>query len=227
MHSELFDILYAQKEKAAKSRIWSIEDSKLWYVTPQQSRYFLQLQRDKQYQDRTVLPEQELLTAHVKEIGKFPHIVDLGCGDGTQALVLLQEMPGNMTYYPVDASADMLKEAEHNARTLGFAVKPIQGDLTEPETIKGIPSPKLLLLLGNTVTNFEEAELLKSVKKGMSAKDRILIGTTRGTKLNTTTMPMHTPNVPWSLNMLKAMCLKALRSRRTATCGSSRCSRRK
>ena len=74
-----------------KTRVWNIADSKLWYLTPEQSQAFLDLEQAQDYQKDVIQKEIDLINNNIdeilKKVGKDPlNIIDLGCGDGKKAI---------------------------------------------------------------------------------------------------------------------------------------------
>ena len=104
------------------TRVWNIADSKLWYLTPNQSQAYLDLDHDKEYKKGTGQSQGEQLIKDnifeiLEEIGDEPiNIVDLGCGDGEKAAVIVKEIrkikPNlKLRYCPIDISGYMVEKA--------------------------------------------------------------------------------------------------------------------
>ena len=94
------------------TRIWNIADSKLWYLTPEQSQAFLDLEGSKEYQEEIIQKEMDLINGNIKEmlatLGGDPlNIIDLGCGDGKKAVLFIDHLKDRMKlrYCPIDISS--------------------------------------------------------------------------------------------------------------------------
>jgi hypothetical protein len=121
------------------------------------------------------------------EDGKID-LISLGPGDGEIDARLLHRMQQEKLqveyYYSVDISFDLLQFAvanvirsdflEHN-----FRIKAIHGDFTQLERLKAIytfdQSINLFSLLGFTLGNYNEAHLLRQIRRGMNVGDYLLV----------------------------------------------------
>ena len=174
------------------TRIWNIADSKLWYLTPKQSQAFLDLESSEDYQKDVIQKEIDLINGNVGNImeefkNDSLNIVDLGCGDGKKAVIFIEHLKGklDMRYCPIDISGYMVERAISKIKKLdaGEVVK-FQWNISDFENLDNIfpllrdkdYKKNLLLLLGNTLGNFEINELLYQVKGCMKEGDFVLIG---------------------------------------------------
>ena len=175
-----------------KTRVWNIADSKLWYLTKDQAKAFLDLEQAKDYQKNVIQKEIDLIELHItnilKEVGNMPiNIIDLGCGDGKKAVLFIRYL-GNkarIRYCPIDISNYMIERALENIRALNVGeVVEFQWNVSDFDNLGNIASllrrgkfkNNFILLLGNTLGNFEINELLYSVRSSMSDGDFLLIG---------------------------------------------------
>src|SRR3989344_4575087 len=151
-----------------RTRVWDISDSKLWYLMPEQAQAYLDLVETQKYKEGIGPKELSLLKENmdsiIKELGKKPvNIIDLGCGNGKKAALLIENMKGRIKfrYCPIDISGYMVENAIENITPL----------LRKSEYKRN-----LFLLLGNTLGNFEIHELLHEIRSGMRDGDLLLIG---------------------------------------------------
>ena len=179
------------------TRVWNIADSKLWYLTPNQSQAYLDLDHDKEYKKGTGQSQGEQLIKDnifeiLEEIGDEPiNIVDLGCGDGEKAAVIVKEIrkikPNlKLRYCPIDISGYMVEKAIETFSKLDVEqIIDFQYNISDFENLENITpllkknefKRNLILLLGNTLGNFEINELLYEVRSGMVKGDFFLVDT--------------------------------------------------
>ena len=174
------------------TRIWNIADSKLWYLTPEQSQAFLDLEGSKEYQEEIIQKEMDLINGNIKEmlatLGGDPlNIIDLGCGDGKKAVLFIDHLKDRMKlrYCPIDISSYMVERAIEKIMKMDVGeVVQFQWNISDFENLKDVSfllrygeyKKNLMLLLGNTLGNFEINELLYQIRNSMSEGDMILIG---------------------------------------------------
>lgn len=201
--SKISDLIFKELIKRGyalegKTRIWNIADSKLWYLTPEQSQAFLDLEKSKEYYKAIIQKEIDLIDDNMDEIlekvGKGAlNVIDLGCGDGKKAGLFIKNLKGKLRirYCPIDISSYMVEKAIENISTLnaGEIVK-FQWNISDFENLENISSllrqeefkKNFILLLGNTLGNFEINELLYLIRTSMREGDLVLIGNGLGTK---------------------------------------------
>ena len=174
------------------TRIWNIADSKLWYLTPEQAQGFLDLEASEDYQKDVIQKEIDLVNNNIEEIlGKVGkenlNIIDLGCGDGKKAVIFTEHFKGKvkLRYCPVDISGYMVEKAMKKIRKADVGeVVDFQWNISDFENIENISvllrqgefKKNLILLLGNTLGNFEINELLYEIRSSMKGGDFLLIG---------------------------------------------------
>jgi len=174
------------------TRIWNIADSKLWYLKPEQAQAFLDLESSKEYQEEIIQKEVDLINNNIDEIvskvGKEGlNIIDIGCGDGKKAALFTEHLKGKikLKYCPIDISDYMVTKAIKNVKKLDAGeVVECQWNISDFENIENITTllrqgemkKNLILLLGNTLGNFEINELLYEIRSSMKGGDFLLIG---------------------------------------------------
>lgn len=176
-----------------KTRVWNIADSKLWYLTPDQSQAYLDLENSKEYQKIASNPEFELVEINIGEIiklvGKGPiNVIDLGCGDGKKAAHIVEHLLKRkieVRYCPIDISGYMVEKAIETFSEPTMKVSEIlqfQYNISDFENLenivpllgKGKFKRNMFLLLGYTLGNFEINELLYAIRSAMRPGDIFL-----------------------------------------------------
>jgi uncharacterized SAM-dependent methyltransferase len=195
--SAINDLIFKELIKRGYSlegntRIWNIADSKLWYLRPDQAQAFLDLEASEDYQKDVIQKEIDLINNNIDEIidkvGKDNlNIIDLGCGDGKKAVIFTEHFKGKVKirYCPIDISSYMVEKAiqKVNEADVGEVVE-FQWNISDFENIENISillrqgefKKNLILLLGNTLGNFEINELLYEIRSSMKGGDFLLIG---------------------------------------------------
>lgn len=179
------------------TRVWNIADSKLWYLIPEQAQAYLDLDHDEEYKKKTgQLQGEKLIKNNISDIlewiGDEPiNIIDLGCGDGEKAAVIVQEIRKikpelKLRYCPIDISGYMVQKAIDTFLNLDVEeIIEFQYNISDFENLENITpllkknsfKKNLILLLGNTLGNFEINELLYEVRSGMDKGDLFLVDT--------------------------------------------------
>jgi len=181
-----------------KTRVWNIADSKLWYLTPEQAQAFLDLEKSNDYQKDVIQKEIDLIKDNIGSIMKEVHnkpinIIDLGCGDGKKAVLFISYLgdKARIRYCPIDISNYMIEKALEKIRTLNIEeVVEFQWNVSDFENLENIANllrkgkfkNNFILLLGNTLGNFEINELLYEIRSSMKEGDLLLIGNGLNTK---------------------------------------------
>jgi len=174
------------------TRIWNIADSKLWYLKPEQAQAFLDLEGEEEYKKTVTQQEVDLINNNTKEIlnkfGDQPiNIIDIGCGDGRKASMLIEKFKGTkIRYCPIDISSYMVNKAIERVNKVNTVdeVVEFQWNISDFENITNISTllrqgeykKNVFLLLGNTLGNFEINELLYEIRSSMKGGDVLLIG---------------------------------------------------
>lgn len=174
------------------TRVWNIADSKLWYLKPEQAQAFLDLEESESYKKEIIDKEIDLIDSEIDEIikrveGGNLNILDLGCGDGKKAVLFIDKLKGNvkLRYCPVDISSYMVNKAIERIRNNDVAeIVEFQWNISDFENIENISTllrqgsfkETLMLLLGNTLGNFEINEMLYEIRSSMKGGDFLLLG---------------------------------------------------
>lgn len=173
------------------TRVWNLADSKLWYLTPEQSQAFLDLERSEDYQKDVIQKEIDLINKNLDEILEKFHepinVIDIGCGDGKKALIFIDKLKNKrVRYCPIDISSYMVNKALERIRKSDAVeeVVEFQWNISDFENLENIAAllrqgeykRNLFLLLGNTLGNFEINELLYEIRSSMKGGDILLIG---------------------------------------------------
>lgn len=175
-----------------KNKVYNIADSKLWYITPEQSQAFLDAEKKDAKQRMFLKKEAELLAKSFKQvagaIGETPlNIVDIGSRDGEKAFAFIKNFKdkSKLRYCPLDINNFMMEKA---IKTLSRAGKL---DIVRPKIAmtdfvnlddvtlplkKGKFKTNFLLLLGGNLENSDVHELLHDVRSAMKDGDYLLIG---------------------------------------------------
>ncbi|MDP1695654.1 MAG: L-histidine N(alpha)-methyltransferase [archaeon] len=175
-----------------KTRVWNIADSKLWYLTPEQAQAFLDLEKSGDYQKDVIQKEIDLIKENinniVKKLNQKPvNIIDLGCGDGKKAVIFINYLEGKvkLRYCPIDISDYMIGKALDRIKKLNVGeVVEFQWNVSDFENLENVSQllkrgnfkNNFILLLGNTLGNFEINELLYEIRSSMAEGDFLLIG---------------------------------------------------
>ncbi|MBS3117669.1 L-histidine N(alpha)-methyltransferase [Candidatus Woesearchaeota archaeon] len=175
-----------------KTRIWDVADSKLWYLTPKQAQGFLDLSKTKGYKKAIIEKEVSLIKGHMKDfVRALPktscNIIDLGCGDGQKASLFIKELEKHMKirYCPIDISSYMVSKAAKTIRKMKVGeVLEFKWNISDFENLNNVTplfrdsgfEIHFMMLLGNTLGNFDREDMLHGVKTSMSKDDILLIG---------------------------------------------------
>lgn len=174
------------------ARTWDIADSKLWYLTPEQAKGFLVIERSKEYNKAVTEKEINLLRENVpsvaKEMNNTPtNLIDLGCGDGTKAVLCIEDFMKAVPvrYCPIDISAYMVQEAAHAVESRGLApVERVFWNISDFENLNNVTPlfrssafpHHCFLFLGGTLGNFDHNDILHGIRNGMQEGDVVIIG---------------------------------------------------
>ena len=186
------EILKRGYKLEGKTRVWNVADSKLWYLTPKQAQGFLDFEKAKSYKREVIEKEVSLIKKHLKEIikelpFKFCNLIDLGCGNGKKASLFIKELNKylGLRYCPVDISSYMVNKAAKTIRKLNIGkVLEFNWNISDFENLDNITPlfrdlkfrHHFMLLLGNTLGNFDREDILHGIKKSMNKNDILLIG---------------------------------------------------
>lgn len=175
-----------------KNKVWNIADSKLWYLTSEQAKAFIDLDKKDPKQKMFAKKEIDLikqkfleLTCAIKD--KYVTIIDLGCGNGEKALSFIKQFKdkSKIRYCPIDVNDFMLEEAMKNfSKHKGINILKFKNnvfnfidfgmiaDSLEKDKFK----TSYILLLGGNLENSDVHELLHEIRSSMHEGDLLLIG---------------------------------------------------
>ncbi len=178
------------------TRVWSLADSKLWYLTPSQAQGFLDLERANDYKSTITNREISLIKKYLpsieKQLGKnFYNVVDLGCGDGEKAIIFISQLSRRVKirYCPIDISSYMVQSAAAKMSNLELSeIIEFKWNVSDFENLVNITpllrndtfKHNIFLLLGNTLGNFDEDELLYGIFQSMKKGDYLIVGNSLG-----------------------------------------------
>ena len=199
---EINDLIFKELLKRGYSlnsgtRIWNIGDSKLWYLTPEQAQAYLDLDNDKSYKNFTGQDSwKNLVKQNINELveeidGQAVNIVDLGCGNGSKAAFVIQELSKVCTnlklrYCPIDISGHMVMKAIETFSKLNLAeIVDFQWNISDFENLENITpllksgdyKKNIIFFFGNTLDNFEIHEMLYALRIAMDDNDLLVIDT--------------------------------------------------
>jgi len=175
-----------------KTRVWNVADSKLWYLTDKQAQGFLDLSYTDGYKKAIIEKEVSLIKKHMKDFvhaltKKSANIIDLGCGDGKKASLFIEELAKHMKirYCPIDISSYMVSKAAKTIREIKIGeVLEFKWNVSDFENLDNITplfrdkgfETHFMMLLGNTLGNFDREDILNGIKNSMNKEDLLLIG---------------------------------------------------
>ncbi|MEM4330409.1 MAG: L-histidine N(alpha)-methyltransferase [Candidatus Pacearchaeota archaeon] len=172
--------------------VWDVSDSKLWYISEEQAKLFIKIEKIDEKQRKFKEEEIKLIRKNFKEILKFIknkkiNVIDLGCGDGKKAFELLSLIKKDceIRYFPIDINKYMLQEAKKNLEKIKevhfmkekenlmnfFEIRKISNKIRDSNF-----RTHLFLLLGGTLENCDVHELLYEIRSSMKEEDLLLIG---------------------------------------------------
>ena len=174
------------------TRVWNIADSKLWYLTNKQAQGYLDLSKTKGYKESIIQKEVSLIKKQIEDFSKsLPktscNIIDLGCGDGKKASLFIKELTKQMKirYCPIDISSYMVSKAAKTIRKMNVGeVLEFKWNVSDFENLNNITplfrnngfEHHFMMLLGNTLGNFDREDILNGIKSSMDKGDTLVIG---------------------------------------------------
>jgi dimethylhistidine N-methyltransferase len=132
--------------------------------------------------------EAAILGTHADEIcsrlGHGTSVSELGAGSATKTRILLRSLlhrQSTIDYFPLDVSQTALQIAKDEVeRELPpVTVHPRIGSFTDLAFLLQQPSPRLVLYIGSSIGNLEQADaisLLRNIASHLSSGDRLLLG---------------------------------------------------
>ena len=199
MVEKINDLIFKELLKRGYSlrgntRIWNIADSKLWYLTPEQAKAYLELEKSKDYNKEMFEKEIDMLKKFMPEIssnvvhGSAVNVIDIGCGDGKKAVVPLEVLHDKtkLRYCPIDISSYMVTQAIQKIKKINKGeVVEFKWNISDFDNLENVASllkdpeyrQNFLLFLGSTISNFEIHEVMYEIVEAMNgAEDYLLMG---------------------------------------------------
>ncbi|MCF7860837.1 L-histidine N(alpha)-methyltransferase [Candidatus Woesearchaeota archaeon] len=194
---EINDLIFKELLKRGyklegKTRVWDVADSKLWYLIPKQAQGFLDLSKTEGYKKTIIDKEVSLIKQNMKDfVHALPktscNIIDLGCGDGQKASLFIHELAKHMKirYCPIDISSYMVSKAAKTIRKMKVGeVLEFRWNISYFENLNNITplfretgfETHFMMLLGNTLGNFDREDILHGIRTSMNKDDILLIG---------------------------------------------------
>jgi uncharacterized SAM-dependent methyltransferase len=186
------ELLKRKYTLVGNTRVWDIADSKLWYLTQNQAKGFFDVEKNKNYFKSTTQKEISLIKSNLPEFTKklkekAYNLIDLGCGDGRKAAMFINDFSKtiDVRYCPIDISSYMVNSASETMRKMKFKdVLEFNWNISDFENLENViplfrgikHKHNFLILLGNTIGNFEGNEILHTIRKTMTKGDYLLIG---------------------------------------------------
>lgn len=164
------------------------------------SKYFYDAKGDKLFQQIMAMPEYYLTRAEFEiftnqaadivssfeiETKNAFEIIELGAGDGTKTLKLLEEclrLSDQFQYKPIDISTHALQGlvAMLHQKLPNLTVSPQQGTYFDVlQDLSVSPNPKIVLFLGSNLGNLEDsaaARFMRNLSDCLSPGDKVLLG---------------------------------------------------
>jgi len=191
------DIIFKKLVKRGYSikgdnKSWDVSDSKLWYLTPELSKGFLNLKKYLPYRIKVFDTEFTLIEKNAEKFREVCdadafNLIDLGCGDGTKAEAFIKILSKNskIRYCPVDVSQYFIDQAIARVKDLNYenvaGIKPFLTDFKDLDDIIGIVRNSeyrrnVILLLGETISTYEVNDLLYHLSDPLWKDDVLIVG---------------------------------------------------
>lgn len=174
------------------NKTWEVNDPKFLYMTDVLGEGFLTLQQYDILRAKVTDIERSLIEKHaqvfVNSAGmKSFNLIDLGCGDGTQALTFLKAINGNfkIRYCPFDVNSGFVKKASDTIKKAKLKnvvdVKPFVEEFSRLYEVTGMLrnnefQHNVILLLGNTLAHYEINDFLFRLGRRTLHGDFVIIG---------------------------------------------------
>jgi L-histidine N-alpha-methyltransferase len=155
------------------------------------SKYFYDQRGSELFEEITRLPEYYLTRAEAALLARWmpawtaalrpAALVELGAGSAEKTRLILDALPADACYVPVDVSAEFLEATAERVQAAypRMEVRPAAADFTRPFALPALPAPVLHAFLGSTLGNFapdDAAALLRATRSRMGTRDRFLLG---------------------------------------------------
>ncbi len=181
--SEILTLLARQSpEIRGDTRVWMLNDSKLWYASQNQADAYLKVDSSEAYKKGMHNAEHACIQTNMNTIiGMMePRVsfLDLGCGNANMTIGIVKsaESKGrDVVFYPVDISPRILSVAVQNAKSEGVKTRGLNGDfellgelLNETQ-----PERQRVFNLGANFVNFNSDHILGLISGVMRSSDLV------------------------------------------------------
>lgn len=185
------------KELTRRLKSKEIVPMKYLYRTEQASNHWLSICKKESYRfyknSLSLLraKSSDIVSAIIGCIGENEvDLISLGSGNGEKDNILIREFIKRLKddeyiyYYPVDISDTLIEEALKNSTGKGInknriKTKALLADFNQLSDLKRVyeerPAKNVFSVLGNTIGNSDEAELISSIADSMLAGDVVMI----------------------------------------------------
>jgi uncharacterized SAM-dependent methyltransferase len=179
----LLEKIDGQEPKLRDStRVWYVNDSKLWYLTDEQADGYLAVSESDEYKTGMHDAETDLIERNLERIvtklDDDVRALDLGCGKALKTIQVLAEAQNrgkNVVFYPVDISEKILDIAVRNAEEAGLETYGLQEDFEKFGQLlsKTKSARQTFVYLGANFVNFDSDLILSSIQDNMKEDDLI------------------------------------------------------
>lgn len=177
------------------TRVWFIDDPKLWYESPEQVKAYLSIDSSSSYKKGMHDAEHEAIQLNMPRIiaKMLPNVsfFDLGCGNAlmTIEIVMKAQREGRrIGFFPVDISSQILDVAVRNAKHAGITnVHGVLNDFEKKiDAIMDTPGSggQRFLNLGANFVNFDSDKILSTMSGAMRDKDLVYFSAQVSTEQN-------------------------------------------
>jgi uncharacterized SAM-dependent methyltransferase len=172
--------------------------TRAFYMTEEGAERWIELTKDESYKfyRNSLHLLRDTSTDIARKISDLietssPDVISLGSGDGRKDHIVVSKLldasppsPGHerLTYYPIDYSYDLILQAIEVMSKMSadtYKIKAIVGDMHELRSFRYVydstPNSNLFLLLGNTLGNNDEQEIVNALNASLSPGDMALI----------------------------------------------------
>ncbi len=183
LQTELLSMFTPSSEQ---KEIHYLNDSKTWYMTPEQGRGYIAVHDSEQYASGMFDSEYCLLQKHSSKLmGLMPDnftYLDLGPGAGKKSKLILNEaiaLEKTPFYGYVDVSSFILGAAAETLQDLNLEQKPFLGNFVDEDNLslmkQQLPNQPKFVYLGSTFANYEPNCLLYTFRHFLNSNDVLYV----------------------------------------------------
>ncbi len=209
------------------SKVWSIANTSLWFITPEMSRAFLKLRDVPRYRETIIETEIKLLEENIASFlesmknVKF-NLIDMNCGNGEKAKRLIQKLPQTMKfrYCPVCINGCLAELSSESVKKENFThiTEHAQRVSQNYETMGEIGAAlrnstyqkNVILFLGSLLSSFEINDHLFKLSQTMLPGDLLIIGNgiRTGQRFNNLETYKHPVFNEWFIHLMRLLGFK-------------------